>query len=188
MKQYLPKKPIKRGFKVWVRAESATGFFSDFEVYTGKSSEPSEDEGAEHALCLGKKVVLNLAYSLHQHHYKLFYDNYFTTCRLAEMLLEKGIYSCGTARMDRRGFPADLKGLRLNRGEFDFRQKGGVVATVWRDKKDVSIISTLTSGTETTTVERRQKDGTKVTVPCPQAVATYNTYSASSLKSRILKI
>ena len=116
---------------MWVRAESATGFFSDFEVYTGKSSEPSEDEGAKHALGLGEKVVLNLANSLHQHHYKLFYDNYFTTCRLAEMLLEKGIYSCGTARMDRRGFPADLKGLRLSRGEFEFRQKGGVVTTVW---------------------------------------------------------
>ena len=35
MKHYLPKKPIKRGFKVWVRAQSATGYFSDFKVYTG---------------------------------------------------------------------------------------------------------------------------------------------------------
>ena len=45
MKQYLPKKPIKRGFKVWVRAESSTGYFSDFEVYTGKSTDaPSANE------------------------------------------------------------------------------------------------------------------------------------------------
>ena len=36
MKQYLPKKPIKRGFKVWVRADSHNGYISQFECYTGK--------------------------------------------------------------------------------------------------------------------------------------------------------
>ena len=37
MKQYLPMKPVKRGFKVWVRADSVNGYFCDFNVYTGRS-------------------------------------------------------------------------------------------------------------------------------------------------------
>ena len=50
LKQYMPKKPIKRGFKVWVRAEADIGYLSEFEVYTGK-----KDDGPEKNL--GTKVV-----------------------------------------------------------------------------------------------------------------------------------
>ena len=36
MKQYVPKKPIKREFKVWVRAESDNMFVCEYQVYYGK--------------------------------------------------------------------------------------------------------------------------------------------------------
>ena len=36
MKQYMPKKPVKRGFKVWVRADAVSGYVSEIDVYTGK--------------------------------------------------------------------------------------------------------------------------------------------------------
>lgn len=36
MKQYLPMKPIKPGYKVSCRADSKTGYFLQFEVYEGK--------------------------------------------------------------------------------------------------------------------------------------------------------
>ena len=177
MKQYLPKKPIKRGFKVWVRAESSTGYFSDFEVYTGKSTDaPSANESE---LGLGEKVVLKLASSLsHQHYYHLFFDNYFSTCKLAQILLSQNMYCCGTARADRRDFPKALRGLYLQRGEHEYRQNGNVVATVWHDKRDVTMISSMNSPDATTTVERRQQDGTRIEVTCPEAVATYNAHMA----------
>ena len=38
LKQYMPKKPVKRGLKVWVRADSVTGYISRFQIYTGKKS------------------------------------------------------------------------------------------------------------------------------------------------------
>ena len=43
-----------------------------------------------------------------------YFDNFFTSMQLLEQLEEDGIYSCGTARKDRRGFPPALKahGLR----------------------------------------------------------------------------
>ena len=110
MKQYLPKKPVKRGFKVWVRAESATGYFSDFEVYTGKT--PDREGDIDRGLA--KRVVLKLSQNIEDKNYQLFFDNFFTSCQLVETLLQKKIYSCGTARPYRRGFPQELKGLRLS--------------------------------------------------------------------------
>ena len=54
MKQYMPMKPIKRGFKVWVAACAVSGFMIGFVVYTGKS------DGADASLGLGERTVLNL--------------------------------------------------------------------------------------------------------------------------------
>lgn len=43
MKQYVPKKPVKRGFKVWVKADAVSGYVSEIDVYTGKV--PGESMG-----------------------------------------------------------------------------------------------------------------------------------------------
>ena len=64
MKQYLPKKPAKRGFKVWVRAELVTGYFSDFIAYTGKSADDVSGD-VEHGL--GENVVLKLSRNIEGH-------------------------------------------------------------------------------------------------------------------------
>lgn len=39
MKQYMKDKPVKRGIKVWCRADAKTGYACDLEVYTGKATE-----------------------------------------------------------------------------------------------------------------------------------------------------
>ncbi len=36
LKQYMPKKPIKRGMKVWVLGDSSNGYFCRLDIYTGK--------------------------------------------------------------------------------------------------------------------------------------------------------
>ena len=51
MKQYIPLKPTMCGFKVWVRADSVTGYFCDFNVYVGRETTVA-DEG------LGERVGL----------------------------------------------------------------------------------------------------------------------------------
>ena len=53
MKQYVPKKPIRRGFKVWVVADSENGYFLDMDVYVGR---PSDGVRIEHGL--GARVIL----------------------------------------------------------------------------------------------------------------------------------
>lgn len=34
-KQYMPNKPVKRGYKVWMQADSRNGYCCNFDVYTG---------------------------------------------------------------------------------------------------------------------------------------------------------
>ena len=47
MKQHMPKKPVKRGFKVWMRDNADNGYVSEFSVYTGKTGDkPAKNLGA----------------------------------------------------------------------------------------------------------------------------------------------
>ena len=172
MKQYMPLKPTKRGFKVWVRADAVTGFFCDFDVYVGR---PSDGESRD--VGLGERVVLQLCRPLQHGNYRVFCDNFFSSCSLFDNLLQQQIYACGTARPDRRGFPETLKHVSFaERGEHLSCQRGNLVATVWQDKKPVKVLSTMSNPCTKESVERRQKDGSKITVPCPSAVVQYNRY------------
>ena len=101
-KQYLPMKPIKRGIKVWVRADATNGFVCALQVYTGK-------DGGQPEHGLGHRVVSDLVHGLHGKNYHIFCDNYFTSVRLAEDLLASNLYLCGTTRSNRTDFPGDLK-------------------------------------------------------------------------------
>lgn len=84
MKQYMPKKPIKWGFKLWVLATSdpsaseGAGYVLDFDVYAG--SQGVSEEG------LTQTVVLKLlepppddpSLALGKGYF-LFVDNYYTS-------------------------------------------------------------------------------------------------------------
>ena len=174
MIQYMPMKPTKRGFKVWVRADSVNGYFCDFEVYTGRATdgETTSDFG------LGERVVLELTECLRGGHYQIYCDNYFSTCRLFDTLSNHQLYGCGTARPTRRQFPETLKHVRPGRGEHVFCQRGDLVASVWMDKKPVNMLSTLAQADVTHTIQKRQRDGTSAPTQCPDAVVLYNRYMA----------
>ena len=107
LKQFMPLKPIKRGIKVWVLGDSNNGYFSKLEVYTGKGA--SAEKG------LGTRVVKELTSELKGKNHHVFFDNFFTNHNLLADLVKDGIYSCGTARKDRRGFPEELKGAKLSK-------------------------------------------------------------------------
>ena len=103
LKQYLPLKPVKHGIKIWVRADSHTGYFSQFDVYTGAGSNICPTLG------LGGSVVKQLTRPLVGKFHHVFMDNFFTSAALFADLLLDGIYACGTARSNRKGFPEELK-------------------------------------------------------------------------------
>ena len=101
----MPLKPTKRGIKVWVAADSTNRYFTRFEVYSGK------DNIVEHGL--GARVVKSLTSDFKGKYHRVFFDNYFTSLQLLEYLEDDNIYSCGTARKDRKGFPEVLKQAKL---------------------------------------------------------------------------
>ena len=69
MKQYVLKKPVKRGFKVWVCADSHNEYISDFDVYTGKKGDTAE-------VGLGGLVVKHLTQDLVGKYYHIYMDNF----------------------------------------------------------------------------------------------------------------
>ena len=42
LKQYMPLKPVKRGIKVWARADYSDGYVSAFQVYVGRQGGTAE--------------------------------------------------------------------------------------------------------------------------------------------------
>ena len=174
MKQYLPMKPVKRGIKIWECADSSNGYVCNLQVYTGK-----QDGGVtEHGL--GYRVVRELTEPfLHKYHH-VFCDNFFTSIPLACDLLREQTYLCGTIRSNRHGLPASLlpknaEVKALRKGESRFRRRGNLVASVWKDTKLVSFLSTQSNPVGDDHVNRKQRDGSIIEVPTVPAAVSYNS-------------
>ena len=173
MKQYMPMKPTKRRFKVWVRADSENGYVCQLECYTGKHGSTAE-------VGLGGNVVTRLTRDLVGQHYAVYMDNFFTGVPLFQRLLDDGIYATGTMRSNRKMFPDELKSAArrglASRGDIEFRQDGNMVATVWQDTKPVVMLSSRHDPNTTTTVRRKKGDGSVLHVTCPQVIVDYNAH------------
>lgn len=103
MKQYLPMKPIKSGYKIWVRADSITGYVFQFYMYTGKTDKTETG--------LGAKVVKTLCQPLIDSNFSchLAFDNFFSSYELLRDLRNHKIYSTATVRSDRLDLPKLIK-------------------------------------------------------------------------------
>lgn len=83
IKQYMPQKPIKRGFKIWMLNDK-TKYRSKFQVYTGKVVGGVEK-------LLGESIVNDLMVGLEGKNHILFIDNYFTSYPLFQNLMKKNL-------------------------------------------------------------------------------------------------
>ena len=149
------------------------GNVSCLEIYTGKKTDRVEQG-------LGAKVVKCLTEELRNTYRHIYFDNFFSSVDLLLDLFRAGLYSCGTLRANRRGFPDALrvpakKGLR-DRGDSKTYQRGNLTVCVWQDNCPVVVIATNSDPTTTETVTRKKRDGTNATYPCPASVALYNRY------------
>ena len=168
LKQYMPGKPTKWGIKVWQLSESATGYTSKFQVYTGRREANLGANGRG----LGHRVVVDLASPFFNKNYHLYFDNFFTSLPLMEELLLNHTYACGTLRLNRRGLPASVKNTKLRQqGETKKRQKGNLLITIWKDKRQVAMLS---SNQQPTDALHRPRRGAPVLKP--DAITNYNQY------------
>ncbi|CAF0882767.1 unnamed protein product [Adineta ricciae] len=98
-KQYIPLKPIKRGYKIWCLCDSITSYLFNCRIYLGK-----EGTSVNESL-LGERVVLTLIADHRFEGKQLYFDNFFTSLPLLEKLRRRRIYATGTIRSDRVGIP-----------------------------------------------------------------------------------
>lgn len=181
LKQFMPLKPIKRGYKAWVRADSKTGYVFEFDIYTGKRDDQTTEVG------LGGNVVKSLTQKLVDEgfHGHVTFDNFFASYEIMQYLYDKGIYATATVNSNRSDLPHILKSnkkskritvpkakkLHLERGDFKWRTKKNVAFVMWQDTKLVTILTTaFHPKMDKTFCDRKQKDGVKKAIPCPLTV------------------
>jgi len=168
-KQYMPKKPIKRGFKIWCLVDKH-GYLWNFEIYTGKVGDSVENQ-------LGARVVKQLSQPIQNKNHLLFFDNYFTSYPLMTYLKSKNIHACGTINLTRKHLPNFKKDKDLKLGEYDwFVDQGDISIVKWRDKRIVSLLSNFHNPEDGTAVQRRSKDGSITMVSCPKVLSEYNKH------------
>ncbi|KAL3214886.1 hypothetical protein MRX96_006977 [Rhipicephalus microplus] len=178
LKQYLPNKPKKWGYKLFLLCDER-GIMSNFEVYTGKilPQQGFPDIGA------GGNIVLRMASIVPRGlDYILYFDNWFCGVDLHVVLKKFGISSVETVR------EACVKGCKLPFDK-DLKKKGrgsyvemattfegvSLRAVKWFDNRPVTLLSTFASASPEQAVKRfDKKTRTTVSIPRPAIVGIYN--------------
>lgn len=172
IRQYNPRKPVKWGFKNFVRA-GKSGMMYDFFLYTGASTATQK--------CTGEYVVLRLCETLPKNqNYKLFFDNWFSSLALCIKLKETGILATGTLRTDRLKkcpLPSDNVLMKEGRGTSTYQcdTNSSLAVLKWYDNKCVHLCSNYSNPCAISTVQRWDKVQRKhVKIDCPNTVKEYN--------------
>lgn len=167
LKQYMPLKPIKRGYKVWTRADE-TGYICEFQIYTGRNRDCAEKN-------LATRVVKDLTTTITGHNHKVFFDNFFSSVELVKDLQGQKIQACGTICKDRKHLPSRVvqKNLKHRGDSYWMSTTPGLSVVKWMDKKPICFISNFHDPTQVSNVLRNQKDRTRVLFPCTLHVSEY---------------
>ena len=178
-KQYLPKKPVKWGLKVFSVCDAETGMLCNFDLYTGQTDDANEGEGLTHG------VVLRVTEHLANAGRVVYTDNFYTSPALAQSLLERGFHLVGTIRTNRRGFPVQLKAdtkdfeKHAPRGAMRYVRDGNMLLQQWKDRRVVSMLSTIHKGNSHVYVTRHSKvmgHHVEQNIRQPESIRDYNAH------------
>lgn len=106
LKQYNPMKPIKRGYKLWMRADM-DGYISKCDVYQGRNTMPTNPCFPD-CFGLGESVVAHFTQDLVGKYHQVYFENYFSSIPLMEYLKVNKILACATIRSNRKYLPTNL--------------------------------------------------------------------------------
>ena len=156
MRQYMPAKPTKWGFKNFVVSDSKTGYALRHKIYTGREIFPRERD-----IGLAEQIVLDLMGHI------LYMDNFYSSPQLFRKLQDKQIGACGTVQPLRKFMPEGLKprALALRKGDDPvFYRSNNLVACAWHDTKRVTFLSTIHTNN---TIDKRLRSRRDPTGNCP---------------------
>lgn len=172
LRQFVKGKPIQWGFKIWCRCDSKTGYLFEGDIYCGKKK-----GSVEHGL--GEAVVIQLTEKIKNFGCQIFIDNFFNSPSLQWTLLDNGILSAGTVRINRKHLPKTNvpSDKFMKRGDVVSFQANGITFVKWMDNKAVFLLSNFLSETPYHTVKRRKKGSKeKEAVRSPDVVKEYNSH------------
>ncbi|CAN9509212.1 unnamed protein product [Ophioblennius macclurei] len=180
LKEYIPKKPYKWGYKIFVLCDTK-GLVHSFDVYTGENDPaPGQpDIGAS------GNIVLKLAQVIRDNvNHLLYFDNWFSSLDLFVALANKGIPALGTVKQNRLhgcNFSADSEMKKKGRGTFE--EQRAVVDNVeiravkWFDNRGVIVASTFASAQPVYITQRwDRKLKRNVSVECPSIVSLHKKF------------
>nr|XP_032514798.1 piggyBac transposable element-derived protein 1-like [Danaus plexippus plexippus] len=179
IKQYMPNKPHKWGFKLYLIC-SLQGYAHRFEVYSGGGSknnilpgEPDLGKSGNTVVRIARMVPRNV-------NHIIYFDNFYTSVPLVTYLAKEGIFSLGTVRVNRLRnckLPEKNTIMKKNvpRGFYEENVAAvddiDVSAVVWKDNKPVNLLSTYVGAEPATTVTRFDKSKKeRVAIPCPKVI------------------
>lgn len=132
-RQYIKGKRHKYGIKVY-KLCLPKGYTYDLDIYTGRRMNSS-------TYGHGYDVVLKLMNGLLFEQRALYTDCFYSSIPLAQSLLQKGTYFCGTIQISRKFLPLN-KNKKQKRGEIrSLENSSGIKFVQWTDKKTVSMIT-----------------------------------------------
>jgi hypothetical protein len=173
IKQRMPNKPVKSGFKIFSRCDSE-GYTYAFEIYQGQR------ESENHAAQAGRsaeETVFDMCFPLKGKGHIVAFDRFFSSIPLVDRLYDIGVNAVGTIKKSKADQPILFeKDLRKDQYVGRIGGKGPRKAIfMWHDTKTFRVISNY-HGSDLVEVERRQKDGKKKMKTCPKAFADYGKY------------
>ncbi|XP_042345926.1 pogo transposable element derived with ZNF domain b [Plectropomus leopardus] len=135
--------------QVWLLCDSKSGYCHRFFIQVG-------DKVGQEA---GFTVVPELVKDLEDKHHQLYLANPLTSVPLMQKLLDQGIYASSSFPPHNPILPRDLweEGQLEKPGDFLQRQFGPLLATRWRDTKEMGCLSTNAAPGEQDTVWRRSQ-------------------------------
>lgn len=141
-KQYIPSKPDRYGIKILWITDAENNFPLKGEIYVGK--QPNE----EVAVNYGCNLVQRLSARYLNKGRTITMDNFFTSCDLAERLLEKNTTMIGTIRSVKPDLPAEfskkefIQQREIGSSLFCFDNMLTLVSYVPKKNKNVLLLST----------------------------------------------
>lgn len=163
---YNKSKPTRWGIKMYQVSDSTTGYTSKVEVFVGRSGEIAD-------------LVMRLLTGLTDTGRTVFMDRFFNSLPLTERLLARNTQVVGTVNTNRRGLPQPIKTQKLKRGEVISFRKGRIMCLKWKDKREVTMISTVHSNSSVSI----QRYGDVQPVLKPVCIRDYNEYMGGVDKS-----
>lgn len=191
LRQYMPAKPHKWGFKLFVLCDS-NGYSYSFEVFTGAGSNIILPDMPD--LSPAANVVVRLSQTIPNFvNHIVYFDNFYTTLPLLIYLRSRGIYALGTIRSGRIPnckLPGDKDKdlIKADKGfsvEYSGNAHGVDLTTVlWKDNKNVRLASTYVGvlpfkciqneGQQLKVTRFNQATRKYMEIDCPNIIREYN--------------